>query len=42
MLDTLVRETIAEFEGQTSDRPVVLRAEIPDRDPLDGDGRRRA
>ncbi|MDQ2666485.1 MAG: PAS domain S-box protein [Gemmatimonadota bacterium] len=30
MLDTLVRETIDEFEGQTRDRPVVLRAEIPD------------
>ena len=29
MLDTLVRETIEEFEGQTRDRPVVLRAEIP-------------
>jgi PAS domain S-box-containing protein len=30
MLDTLVRETIEELEGQTRDRPVVLRAEIPD------------
>ena len=30
MLDTLVRETIDELEGQTKDRPVVLRAEIPD------------
>ena len=30
MLDTLVRETIDELEGQTRDRPVVLRAEIPD------------
>ena len=29
MLDTLVRETIEELEGQTRDRPVVLRAEIP-------------
>ncbi|MEO8620951.1 MAG: ATP-binding protein, partial [bacterium] len=30
MLDTLVSETIEELEGQTRDRPVVLRAEIPD------------
>ena len=30
MLDTLVRETIDELESQTKDRPVVLRAEIPD------------
>ncbi len=30
MLDTLVRETIDELEGQTRDRPVVLHAEIPD------------
>ena len=30
MLDTLVRETIEELEGQTRDRPVILRAEIPD------------
>ena len=30
MLDTLVRETLAEFEGQTRDRPVALRADIPD------------
>ena len=30
MLDTLVKETIAELEGQVGDRPVVLRTEIPD------------
>ena len=30
MLATLVRETIEELEGQTRERPVVLRAEIPD------------
>ena len=30
MLDTLVRETIDELEGQAKDRPVVVRAEIPD------------
>ncbi|CAN5259942.1 hypothetical protein BH09GEM1_BH09GEM1_28690 [soil metagenome] len=30
MLDTLTRETIDELEGQVKDRPVVLRAEIPD------------
>ena len=30
MLDTLVRETIDELEGETKDRPVVVRAEIPD------------
>ena len=30
MLDTLVHETLAEFEGQTRDRPVALRADIPD------------
>jgi PAS domain S-box-containing protein len=30
MLDTLVRETIAELEGQIGERPVELRAEIPD------------
>ncbi len=30
MLDTLARETIDELEGQAKDRPVVLRAEIPD------------
>jgi signal transduction histidine kinase len=29
MLDTLVRETIAELEGQVGDRSVELRAEIP-------------
>jgi two-component system sensor histidine kinase/response regulator len=29
MLDTLVRETIAELEGQVGDRSVQLRAEIP-------------
>ena len=30
MLDTLVRETIAELEGQVSDRPVAVRMVIPD------------
>jgi CheY-like chemotaxis protein len=30
MLDTLVRETIDELEGEAKDRPVVVRAEIPD------------
>ena len=30
MLDTLVRETIAELGGQVSDRPVAVRMEIPD------------
>ena len=30
MLDTLVRETIDELEGQARDRPVELRADIPD------------
>ena len=30
MLDTLVRETIDELEGEAKDRPVTLRAEIPD------------
>jgi PAS domain S-box-containing protein len=30
MLDTLVRETIAELEGQVSEKTVQLRAEIPD------------
>ncbi|MDB4889805.1 MAG: domain S-box [Gemmatimonadetes bacterium] len=30
MLDTLIRETIAELEGQVSDGRVQLRAEIPD------------
>jgi signal transduction histidine kinase/CheY-like chemotaxis protein len=30
MLDTLVRETIAELEGQVSDKKVQLRAELPD------------
>jgi two-component system sensor histidine kinase/response regulator len=30
MLDTLVRETIDELEGETKNRPVTVRAEIPD------------
>ena len=30
MLDTLVSETLEELESQTRDRPVVLRAELPD------------
>ncbi len=30
MLDTLVRETIAELEGQVSDKHALLRAEVPD------------
>ncbi len=30
MLDTLVRETVEELEGQIADKPVVLRMELPD------------